>query len=83
MGRKAWALKKEILRLQAAVTAPELCPQPVIAAVHNGCIGGGIDIISACDIRLCSTDAYFTVKVCSDVFCACVTAMCELVLCKH
>ena len=31
--------------------AIEDCPKPVIAAVHGKCIGGGLDIISACDIR--------------------------------
>lgn len=35
----------------------------MIAAVHNACIGGGIDMISACDIRLCSQDAFFVIKV--------------------
>ena len=35
---------------------------PVIAAVHGYCIGGGIDLISACDIRLCSSDAIFSVR---------------------
>lgn len=34
----------------------------VIAAVHGDCIGGGIDLITACDIRLCTTDAKFCVK---------------------
>ncbi len=38
------------------------CPLPVIAAVHGPCIGGGIDLISACDIRLASGDAMFSVR---------------------
>jgi enoyl-CoA hydratase len=42
--------------------AIEECPKPVIAAVHSRCIGGGLDIISACDIRLCSEDASFCLK---------------------
>lgn len=40
----------------------EECPKPVIAAVHGKCIGGGLDIISACDIRLCTEDAVFCLK---------------------
>jgi len=40
----------------------EECPKPVIAAVHSKCIGGGLDIISACDIRLCTEDAIFCLK---------------------
>ncbi|XP_014118088.1 PREDICTED: delta(3,5)-Delta(2,4)-dienoyl-CoA isomerase, mitochondrial [Pseudopodoces humilis] len=39
------------------------CPKPVIAAVHGACVGAGVDLISACDIRLCSQDAFFQVKV--------------------
>ena len=30
------------------------CMKPVIACVHSACVGGGVDMISACDIRLCS-----------------------------
>jgi len=40
----------------------EECPKPVIAAVHSRCIGGGLDIISACDIRLCTEDASFSLR---------------------
>ncbi len=42
--------------------AIEECPKPVIAAVHGKCIGGGLDMISACDIRICTEDATFTLK---------------------
>ncbi|XP_042747993.1 delta(3,5)-Delta(2,4)-dienoyl-CoA isomerase, mitochondrial [Lagopus leucura] len=41
--------------------APQ-CPKPVIAAVHGACIGGGVDLVCACDIRYCSQDAWFQVK---------------------
>ena len=34
----------------------------MIAAVHGACIGGGVDLVTACDIRLCSADATFCVK---------------------
>jgi enoyl-CoA hydratase len=40
----------------------ETCRKPIIAAVHGMCIGGGLDIISACDIRLCAEDASFCLK---------------------
>src|SRR5436305_11889441 len=51
-----------IRRLQASITSVADCPKPVIAAVHGACIGGGIDLITACDIRLCAPDAVFSVR---------------------
>lgn len=48
--------------LQDCVSAPERCKVPVIAAVHGHCIGGAVDLISACDLRLCSKDASFCIK---------------------
>jgi enoyl-CoA hydratase len=38
------------------------CPLPTIAAVQGYCIGGGVDLASACDIRLASSDAVFSVR---------------------
>jgi enoyl-CoA hydratase len=40
----------------------EECRKPIIAAVHGMCIGGGLDIISACDIRLCTEDTTFSLR---------------------
>jgi enoyl-CoA hydratase len=59
---KARAARIDVLRLQAAITAVADCPKPVIAAVHGYCIGGGVDLIAACDIRLASADAIFSVR---------------------
>ena len=53
---------KEVHRLQRSVSAVADCPKPVIAAVHGWCIGGGVDLITAADIRLCSADAQFSVR---------------------
>ncbi|XP_059496889.1 delta(3,5)-Delta(2,4)-dienoyl-CoA isomerase, mitochondrial isoform X2 [Stegostoma tigrinum] len=60
--RKAWHMRNKILQYQESFNVIEKCPKPVIAAVHNACIGGGVDLITACDIRLCSQDAWFQVK---------------------
>ena len=49
-------------RLQDSLSSLEKCWKPVVAAVHGACIGGGIDLISACDIRFCSDDAKFCIK---------------------
>lgn len=61
-GRAALALRDLILKLQKAFNAIEAARFPVIAAIHGACIGGGIDLISACDIRVASTDAYFAIE---------------------
>ncbi len=58
----AASARPKILRLQASVTSVADCPVPVIAAVHGYCIGGGVDLIAACDIRLASAEALFSVR---------------------
>lgn len=61
-GQRSEQLYALVRHLQECVTAIEVCQKPVLAAIHNGCIGGGVDIIAACDLRYCSDDAYFTIK---------------------
>jgi enoyl-CoA hydratase len=53
---------REIRALQDAVTAIAACRKPVIAAVSGWCIGGGLDVIAAADIRLASAEAKFSVR---------------------
>jgi delta(3,5)-delta(2,4)-dienoyl-CoA isomerase len=48
--------------MQDACTAFEACGKPIIAAVQGACVGAGVDMIAACDIRICSKDATFCVK---------------------
>ena len=50
-----------VARMQDAFNALEHARMPVIAAVQGGCIGGGVDFVSACDIRLCTQDAWFSI----------------------
>lgn len=52
----------EVKRLQAAITAVADCRTPTVAAIHGWCIGGGVDLISAVDIRYASADAKFSVR---------------------
>lgn len=61
-GRAAYAMREEILALQEAFNAIERVPFPVIAAVHGACIGAGVDLITACDMRIASADAYFAIE---------------------
>jgi enoyl-CoA hydratase len=49
-------------RLMACFDALEQARMPVVCAVQGGCIGGGLDLAAACDIRVCSADAFFTVQ---------------------
>ncbi|XP_073405182.1 delta(3,5)-Delta(2,4)-dienoyl-CoA isomerase, mitochondrial-like isoform X2 [Dendrobates tinctorius] len=60
--RIAWGIRKKITEYQESFSVIEKCTKPVIAAVHSGCLGVGVDLITACDIRYCSQDAYFQVK---------------------
>ncbi|HSW13981.1 MAG TPA: enoyl-CoA hydratase-related protein [Solimonas sp.] len=55
-------LKQEILKLQDAISSVERLPIPVIAAVQGACIGGGLDLAAACDLRYASADAKFCIK---------------------
>jgi enoyl-CoA hydratase len=61
-GRSREKLRRLILDLQDTLTSIERCRKPVIAAIHGACVGGGIDLICACDLRYCSADAFFSVK---------------------
>jgi enoyl-CoA hydratase len=59
-GRKR--LLDDILRLQGSITAVARCEKPVIAAVQGYCIGGGIDLITACDVRLAAANTRFSIR---------------------
>jgi enoyl-CoA hydratase len=60
--RKRQAFQTGLRRLMACFDALDEARFPVICAVQGGCIGGALDLAAACDIRLCSADAFFTVQ---------------------
>ena len=60
-GRAAEARLRHIEWLQDAFSAVEAARPPVIAVLHGGCIGAGVDLASACDLRVASADAFFQV----------------------
>ncbi|MCC6559376.1 MAG: crotonase/enoyl-CoA hydratase family protein [Polyangiaceae bacterium] len=51
-----------IRRLQGSFDAVAACPVPVIAAIHGYCIGGGLDLAAACDVRLAAADAKISLR---------------------
>lgn len=55
-------LRRNVLEMQQSFSAIEEARVPVIAAIQGGCIGGGVDLVSACDIRLCTKDAWFCIQ---------------------
>ena len=61
-GRKRLMLHDMILDLQAAVSSLERCRKPVVVAIQGACIGAGVDLCTAADIRICSRNAFFCVK---------------------
>jgi enoyl-CoA hydratase len=61
-GRSREKTLRDILAIQDSVTSLERCRKPVIAAIHGACVGGGIDIVTACDLRYCCEEAWFSVK---------------------
>lgn len=59
---KAKYIRHIISILQNSFNMMVKCQKPVISAVHSGCIGAGMDMISGTDIRYASQDAYFSVR---------------------
>jgi len=53
---------REVTRMQASISAVADCRTPTVAAIRGWCIGGGVDLISAVDIRYASVDAKFSVR---------------------
>ena len=61
VGRRT-TLYHRIKAMQDTFTAIAECPKPVIAAIHGYCIGAGVDLITACDMRFAARDALFSVR---------------------
>lgn len=61
-GRQAEAMRRTVQQLQACFSVLEEVRMPVLTAIQGGCIGAGVDMVCAADMRYCTADAYFQVK---------------------
>lgn len=62
IGRVRANLMKTILKLQETFSCLDEARMPVLVAVQGGCIGGGVDFVSACDMRYATRDAFFCIQ---------------------
>ena len=60
--RARLAFQESLRQLMDCFSALDEARFPVICAIQGGCVGGALDLATACDIRLCSADAFFTVQ---------------------
>jgi len=60
-GRRQARLMRSIQKLQESFSCLEQSRIPVLVATQGACIGAGLDLVCACDMRYCTDDAYFTI----------------------
>ncbi|GAA6152964.1 crotonase/enoyl-CoA hydratase family protein [Pseudoteredinibacter isoporae] len=61
LGRKHERMRHMVTELQDTFSALENCRIPVLAAIQGGCIGGAVDMTTACDCRYITEEGFFTV----------------------
>lgn len=62
IGRVRANLRDNTLHLQEAFSCLERARVPVIAAIQGGCVGGAVDMATACDMRYATEDAFFCIQ---------------------
>jgi enoyl-CoA hydratase len=60
-GRLREMVRRTVLELQDSFSAFEQARMPVMVAIQGGCIGGGVDMVCAADMRYCTEDAFFCI----------------------
>ncbi len=61
-GRVREQLRRLVFEMQESFDVVDRCRVPVLAAVQGACIGGGVDLVSACDMRYCTENAFFCIQ---------------------
>jgi len=60
--RERLSFQESLRKLMDCFTALDEARFPIVCAIQGGCVGGALDLATACDIRVCSADAFFTVQ---------------------
>ncbi len=60
--RRNERFRSTALKLQDTFSAMERARMPVLAAIQGACVGGAIDMVTACDMRYCTEDAFFSIQ---------------------
>lgn len=50
-------------QLETTMNAIGGCRHPIVAMIHGACVGGGMEIISQCDLRICGTSSRFGIPI--------------------
>jgi enoyl-CoA hydratase/carnithine racemase len=50
-------------QLETTMAAIARCRHPIVAMIHGACAGGGVEIISLCDLRICGTSSRFGIPI--------------------
>lgn len=61
-GRLGEQMRRTVAEMQESFAVIDRCRVPVLAAIQGGCIGGGVDLVSACDMRYATRDAWFCIQ---------------------
>ena len=61
LGTKKESAFRGTLDLQNTISCLEKARVPVIAAIQGACVGGGVDLATAADVRYCTKDAFFCI----------------------
>ncbi|RWS07976.1 delta(3:5)-Delta(2:4)-dienoyl-CoA isomerase: mitochondrial-like isoform X1 [Dinothrombium tinctorium] len=62
IARRALKIRETVTFMQQSFLTVANCQKPVISVMHSACIGAGVDLISATDMRYCTQDAWFQIK---------------------